>query len=270
MAPTSQQTGGKKSSCEAVDIIEARGMLDTMEVHSAFSAQKPIAPVRLPGMFADTAVFGQALRLDEDTVTIKNFLGRDGDFTLPAALACPHALQLELDDEMQAYADAYFHHYFLFEVPNLSSEHRKAERVLERTFKELQNYKDPLFFCTTIVPAKHDLAAIVDLFKPPITFEHLIAYRRLMSNGSKMVPLLTLDDAKKAFEAIVKPELTPLPNIGSQLATAVVKVERKQKRERDERERRDPPLYVRGIPIGLAARYSMQYPQLFPELAGRR
>lgn len=171
-----------------------------------------INALRLSTAFADMAFAFQSMFCTNETVTLSLFKRAD-KFTMPAVLEWAQSLQLDLDEEMQGYADQYARHHWLANTQN-ESEVPGCGHFLSKYHILCRDNHFLLYFPPGIFSTSAKSTA-TPLFKPPYSFEKLVAYQRLLAAFNVRGSKLDSDDVHKAFEDIDRSGLTPLETIAS-------------------------------------------------------
>lgn len=171
-----------------------------------------INTLRLAAAFPDRTLAFRSIFCAGATVTLSLFK-RASHFTMPALLTFPQAVHLDLDHEMQGYADQYNRHFWL-SINEKDSEVPGCGHFVYKYFVLARDNKVPLFFRPGMF-VKDAKAVSHRLFKPPYNYEQLVAYLRLMGKFTASQDRLGIEDIKAAFEKIDRSELTPLSTIES-------------------------------------------------------
>ncbi|PWN25214.1 hypothetical protein BDZ90DRAFT_262661 [Jaminaea rosea] len=170
----------------------------------------PVRPLRLASAFPDILCAFQGMVSNKATTTISLF-NRADSFTMPAILTLSQSLQLDLDSEMQMYANQYNRHHWLgimwsaAEVPGCGN-------FLSQYFDYGRANRYRLFFPLSMFTTDAWVSSTL-LFKPPYDFRQLVAYGRLVSRFFSGQGTLGVGDINKAFEHIDFSGLTPLDSV---------------------------------------------------------
>lgn len=172
----------------------------------------PINALRLATAFPDRVFAFHSMSCDKETMTTSLFK-RAERFTMPAVLAYSQALQLDLDRQMQGYADQWNRHHWLSFIQS-ESELPNGPHFISKYFYLCRENNYAIYFPPGMFTAGAK-AASVRLFTPPYSFEQLVAYQRLMEQYNSHRGRLDTEAVRNAFANIDSSRLTPLNTVVS-------------------------------------------------------